>query len=144
MSQQQPEAVTPSAVTGPATGNDAPPEAVAKAVAVVPMRRIERAGNALGRHAAELWLHPDRLLHSLYHGKPGSMAGHIASTKSLGWVPPDMTGKSRTFWTWAGVIYRMTIGLLLKNLGNGISAAGDCFFVAVPLIAAVILLIVLL
>lgn len=140
MSQQQPEAVTPSAITAPATGNGSEPEPVA----VVPMRRVERAGNALRRHAAELWLHPDRLLHSLYHGRPGSMAGHIAGTRSLRWVPPDMTGKPRTFLVVAGIAYRMTAGLLLKNLGNGISAAGDSFFVALALIAAVVALIVLL
>lgn len=121
-----------------------PPGTERSGAALVPLSAASRASAALRYHAGELWLNPGRLLYTLYHGRPRSMAAHIDGTKSLGWVPPEMTGKPRTFLAVAGISWRMTAGLLLKNLGNGISAAGDSFFAALALIAAVILLIVLL
>ena len=141
--------VAPGADATPDAGGDAVSPRVSASVspaasAAVPLSVASRASVALRHHARGLWLDPGRLLHSLYHGRPGSMAMHIAGTKSLGWVPPDMTGKPRTFLAVAGIAYRLTIGLLLKNLGNGISAAADSFFVALALIAAVVLLIILL
>lgn len=121
MAQQQPEAVTPIAITAPATGNGGEPETVA----VVPMRRAARAGNAVRRHVYELWLHPDRLLHSLYHGRPGSMAGHMAYLKSTAWVPEEMTGRPRQFLIVAGIAYHLVIAWPLKLAAKAIDSAAD-------------------
>ena len=83
-------------------GNDAAPSAATAPVtagAVMPMRRAERAGavtrragSAIAEAVRELWLHPDRLLYVMWHGKPESMAEHRAYMKSRAWVPPGMDG----------------------------------------------------
>ncbi len=140
MAQQQPEAVTPSAITGPATGNGSDPEPVA----VVPMHVAERAGTALRHHARELWLNPDRLLHSLYHGKPGSMAEHMAYLKSAAWVPEEMTGKPRTFLVWAGIAYQLVIAWPLMAAAKALGAAAPHPLCMLALIVLGVILIVLL
>ena len=48
---------------------------------LVPLSVGRRTATALRHHAGELWLDPGRLLHSLYHGRPGSMAEHMAYLK---------------------------------------------------------------
>lgn len=125
MVQQQPEAARAAlrAVTG--SGNEPEAETETGKGAVIPVRRAERAGNALCRHAAELWLHPDRLLHSLYHGRPGSMAEHMAYLKSAAWVPEEMTGRPRAFLVIAGIAYHVLIAWPLKLAAKAIDSAAD-------------------
>jgi hypothetical protein len=99
---------------------------------VVPLTPAERAHLA-ARHWAELaangagqlWLHPDRLGHSLYHGKPGSLAEHRAYIKSREWVPPDLDGKSAKFIGGSGVVYHLLIARPLKAACLTVSAAAD-------------------
>lgn len=62
--------------------------------------------------AGQLWLHPDRLGHSLYHGKPGSLADHRAYIKSRGWVPPDLDGKAAKFIAGTGIVFYAITGIL--------------------------------
>jgi hypothetical protein len=71
---------------------------------VVPLTPAERtrltvthwAGTA-ANGAGQLWLHPGRVGHALYHGKPDSMAERRVYVKSRAWVPPelkdDLSGK---------------------------------------------------
>lgn len=149
----------PSAVPGTGTGTDRMPPrpapvpdagtergtaVLAPAGTAVPMPAAVRAGTALRYHVRELWLNPGRLLHSLYHGEPGSMARHMAHVKSMPWVPPEMTGKPRTFLAVAGVAYQMTIGALLKNGGNLLSAAAPHPLAVLAIVIFVVILIVLL
>lgn len=100
--------------------------------AVVPMTVPERAALA-GKHwastaangAGQLWLHPDRLGHSLYHGKPGSLAEHRAYIKSREWVPPDLDGKAAKFIGGSGVVYHLLIARPLKAACLMVSAAAE-------------------
>jgi len=99
---------------------------------VVPMTAQERAGVAL-RHRAgvvisaarELWLHPDRLIHSLWHGRPESAAGHFAYMQSRAWVPPEMTGRKAAFVTWAGFAYHVLIAWPLKCAAKLVDASAS-------------------
>lgn len=109
--------LTPLSVTGN-TGETVTGAAASNA-AVVPLSPAEHAQLA-ARHwaalaangAGQLWLHPDRLGHSLYHGKPGSLADHRAYIKSRGWVPPDLDGKAAKFIAGTGVVFYAITGLL--------------------------------
>ena len=86
--------------------------------ASVPMTVPERARLA-GRHwagiaangAGQLWLHPGRLGHTLYNGKPGSMAEHRTYIKSRAWVPPELDGKAAKVFGVAGVVFYSIAGL---------------------------------
>jgi hypothetical protein len=75
--------------------------------------------------AGQLWLHPDRLGHSLYHGKPGSLAEHRAYIKSREWVPPDLDGKAAKFIGGSGVVYHLLIARPLKAACLMVSAAAE-------------------
>lgn len=113
-------APVPPPVPGPVPPGTAPASA-----ALVPLSAASRASAALRHHAGELWLHPDRLLHSLYHGKPGSMAEHMAYLKSAAWVPEEMTGKPRTFLAAAGIAYHVIVAWPLKLAAKAIDSAAD-------------------
>lgn len=91
----------------------------------VPSSAVARTGTALGYHVRELWLNPGRLLHSLYHGKPGSMAEHMAYLKSAAWVPEEMAGKPRAFLVAAGIAYHVLIAWPLKLAAKAIDSAAD-------------------
>jgi hypothetical protein len=112
--------------------------------AVVRTPAARRAAAALRYHARELWLNPGRLLHSLYHGKPGSMAEHMAYLKSAAWVPEEMTGKPRAFLVWTGIAYQLIIAWPLMAAAKAIGAAAPhplCMLaIAVFVIALIVLL----
>ena len=103
------------ASTGDGTGSTE----VQPVPASVPMTVPERACLA-GKHwadlaangAGQLWLNPGRLGHSLYHGKPGSLAEHRAYIKSRAWVPPELDGKAAKVIGGAGVVFYTIAGLL--------------------------------
>jgi hypothetical protein len=73
------------------------------------MSAARRAGSAVAKAAAELWLHPDRLVHSLLHGRPESVAEHFAYMKSRAWVPEELEGRKAAFIAWAGLAYHALI-----------------------------------
>lgn len=130
--------VTPSPETSAVTGN------AAVAPVRVPMSAAVRASTALRYHARELWLNPGRLLHSLYHGKPGSMAEHVAYLKSAAWVPEEMTGRPRAFLAAAGIAYHVIVAWPLKLAAKAVDSAADRPLRLAGLIALAIVLIVLL
>lgn len=115
-----PEPVTvPLMVSGGTEAGTGPGTAPSPVPAAVPMTVPERAVLA-GKHwastaadgAGQLWLHPDRLGHSLYNGKPGSMAEHRAYIKSRRWVPPDLDGKAAKFIAGTGIVFYAITGIL--------------------------------
>ena len=119
---------------GAATGGDTDLTPVAAPVSaeVVPVSAARRAGVALRYRAGtvasaaqELWLHPDRLGHALWHGRPESAAEHFAYMKSRAWVPPEMTGRKAAFITWAGFAYHVLIAWPLKSAAKLIDAAAS-------------------
>jgi hypothetical protein len=96
------------------------------------MRRAERAGavtrragSAIAETIRELWLHPDRLLYVMWHGKPESMAEHRAYMKSRAWVPPEMTGGAEKAVIGAGLFYHLLIARPLKAAAKTVDAAAD-------------------
>jgi hypothetical protein len=105
-----------------APGTDTVPPAVPVPPAVlVPMSGASRARVALkhrargaGTAARELWFHPDRLAHSMWQGRPESMAEHFAYMRSRAWVPPELTGWKAALIAWAGFAYHVLIGWPLK------------------------------
>jgi hypothetical protein len=137
---------TQGLVPVPVSGGDTGPlPAAASNTTIVPMTPAERAQLA-ARHwvtlaangAGQLWLHPDRLGHSLYNGKPGSMAEHRAYIKSRGWVPPDLDGKAAKFIGGAGVVFYAITGVLQIPLLI-LYAALDRMLRTAGLIAAVLI-----
>ena len=100
---------TREAVTGTPTGN----------AAVVSLTAPERTRLAVthwastaANGAGQLWLDPGRLGHTLYNGKPGSLAEHRAYIKSRAWVPPELDGKAAKVIGGAGVVFYSIAGLL--------------------------------
>jgi hypothetical protein len=99
---------------------------------VRPVTVPERAAGAVKRARAgaleavrELWLHPDRLLYVMWHGKPESMAEHRAYMKSRAWVPPGMDGKPEKAVIGAGLFYHLIIARPLKAAAKTVDAAAD-------------------
>ena len=127
MTRQDDGPVTPQGGNDPATATATAPVTTG---AVMPMRRAERAGavtrragSAITAAVHELWLHPDRLLYVLWHGKPESMAEHRAYMKSRAWVPPEMTGGAEKAVIRAGLFYHLLIGRPLLAVANVLGAA---------------------
>jgi hypothetical protein len=94
----------------------------------VPLTVAERAGTAARRVAdsaadvaRELWLHPDRLVHSVVHGKPETMREHWAHVQSRSWVPEEMTGRPEKALILAGVLHHLLVAYPVK----GIASAGE-------------------
>lgn len=148
MTRQDGNPVTPQGGNSPA---DSAATAPVAAGAVMPMRRVERtgavtrrAGNAVVRTVRELWLHPDRLLYVMWHGKPESMAEHRAYMKSRAWVPPGMDGKPEKAVIGAGLFYHLIIARPLKAAAKTVDAAADRPLRLLCLAAFVIVLFVLL
>ena len=116
-----------SAAPGTSTGvASVPPAAV---VPVSPATRtalaVKRAGTGAVQAARELWLHPDRLLYVMWHGKPESMAEHRGYMKSRAWVPPGMGGGAEKTVIWAGLFYHLVIARPLKAAAKTVDAAAD-------------------
>ena len=119
-----------SSVTPDAEGDAV--SAPASLASVVPLSVVARAGVAVrrGRTAVleavrELWLHPDRLLYVMWHGKPESMAEHRAYMKSRAWVPPGMDGGAEKAVSIAGIAYHLIIARPLKAAAKTVDAAAD-------------------
>ena len=98
----------------------------------VPMSVPERARLAVNRWAGtvangagQLWLHPDRVLYVLWHGKPGSMAEHRAYVKSRAWVPAELSGKPAAVIAVAGIVYHLIIARPLKAIARTVDAAAE-------------------
>jgi hypothetical protein len=115
----EPVVLRPAPVPDPGTEPGTP--VLDPAGTVEPMTVPERAGTAVRYRAArmaavayELWLHPDRLLHSIWHPRPETLAEHRVYIKSQAWVPPEMTGRAATVIRWAGIAYHVFIGHPLK------------------------------
>lgn len=132
-------APVPPPVPGPV-----PPCTERSSAALVPVSAASRASAALRHHVRELWLDPGRLLHSLYHGKPGSMAEHMAYLKSAAWVPEEMTGRPRAFLVAAGIAYHVLIAWPLKLAAKAIDSAADRPLRLAGLIALAVILFILL
>ena len=129
MTRQDDGPVTPQGGNDPATATATAPVTTG---AVMPMRRAERAGavtrragSAITAAVHELWLHPDRLLYVLWHGKPESMAEHRAYMQSRAWVPPEMTGGPEKAVIGAGLFYHLLIARPLKAAAKTVDAAAD-------------------
>lgn len=86
---------------------------------------VKRAGTGALEAARELWLHPDRLLYVMWHGKPESMAEHRAYMKSRAWVPPGMDGGAEKAVIGAGLFYHLVIARPLKAAAKTVDAAAD-------------------
>src|ERR1700678_422916 len=88
-----PESGQPVLNAGTGTSTEAVPVPADVVALTVPERtRLAGAhwGGAAANGAGQLWLHPGRLVHVLYTGKPGSLAEHRAYVKSREWVPPEL------------------------------------------------------
>lgn len=104
----------------PGTGTGVAPVSPA---ALRPMSPAARAGAAALEAVRELWLHPDRLLYVMWHGKPESMAEHRAYMKSRAWAPPGMDGKPEKAVIGAGLFYHLLIARPLLAAANTLGAA---------------------
>lgn len=83
-------------------------------------------GSLAANGAGQMWLHPDRLLHDMWHKGPAPMNGHVAYVKSSAWVPEELRGhKSGGFLKWLGRIHYALVAWPLKLLALGLSAAAD-------------------
>lgn len=99
--------------------------------------------SAVTNATRELWLHPDRLVHSAWNGRPESMAQHYAYMTSFAWVPDEVSGKKATAWKWAGIAYHVFIAWPLKALAKALDAAAGrpllMLCLAVPILILVLL-----
>ena len=105
-----PEA-SPATVPAPLEASTGDGTEVQPVPASVPMTVPERTRLAVAHWAGiaangagQLWLHPGRLGHTLWTGRPGSMAEHWDHIKSRAWVPPELDGKPAAFITIAGIV----------------------------------------
>ncbi len=126
---RQDDPVAPQGGNDPAGATATAPVATG---AVIPMRRAERAGavtrragNAVVRTVRELWLHPDRFLHVIIHGKAETMAEHRAHIKSRDWVPPEMTGGAEKAVIGAGLFHHLVIARPLKASMKAVKFAAE-------------------
>jgi hypothetical protein len=87
------------------------------------MSAARRAGSAVAKAAGELWLHPDRLVHSLLHGRPESVAEHFAYMKSRAWVPEELEGRKAAFIAWAGIAYHVIVAWPLMTACTALISA---------------------
>jgi hypothetical protein len=120
-----PGGTVPPSSAAPEPGTSA---ALVPGASAAPLTVADRAGGAARRvagAAAELWLHPDRLVHSVWHGRPGSMADHRAYVKSRAWVPPEMTGNPEKAVVIAGIAYHLVIARPLKLAAKTLDASAD-------------------
>ncbi len=117
-------------VGAPVTGAVAKPEAV---TGVLPMKPTERTRLAVAHWAGiaangagQLWFHPGRLGHTLWTGRPGSMAEHRAYIKSREWRPAELEDhRAGSVIVCLGVAYHLMIARPLKTACLIVSAAAD-------------------
>jgi hypothetical protein len=106
-----------------------PMEALSSAVPLTAPERARLAvthwGGTAATGAGQMWLHPGRLVHGLYTGKPGSLAEHRAYVKSREWVPPELDGKAAAFIAATGIAYHLLIARPLKAGALIVSASAD-------------------
>lgn len=100
--------------------------------AVMPMRRAERAGavtrragNAVAEAVRELWLHPDRLVHVIIHGKAETMTEHRAYVKSRAWVPKGLDGAWEATVVIVGLAHYLIIAGPLKASMKAVKFAAE-------------------
>ena len=112
---------------------------------------VSRRAGTVAAGAGRLWLNPGRVLHSLRHDEPETMAEHRAYIRSRAWVPPELTGKPATVIAVAGFMYHVLIGLPLKAAAKTIGEAARQVDKAaqrplrlLPLVVFVVLLFVIL
>jgi hypothetical protein len=133
-----PPVTVPVTLAGSVTGNagehaaGAVTEPMETLGSAVPMTAPERArlavthwGGTAATGAGQMWLHPGRLVHGLYNGKPGSLAEHRAYVKSREWVPPELDGKAAAFIAVTGIAYHLLIARPLKAGALTVSASAD-------------------
>ena len=154
-SQRGDSSVTPDA-EGDAVSASASPASVAPAGAsVAPLSvadrggvAMKRAGSAVAEAIRELWLHPDRLVHVIIHGKAETMAAHRAYVKSRGWMPKGLDGG----WVAAvGLAHYLVIARPLKAsmkavkfAAEKVDQAADRAVVFYPILIFIVVLFVLL
>lgn len=115
--------------TAPGTRGGTRPIAVPDAE-VVSLSAAERsrltvahwAGTA-ANGAGQLWLHPGRMVHALWHGSPESMAEQYAYVRSREWVPPELGGKWAAAITIIGIAFHVLIGAPLGIVSRITGAA---------------------
>jgi hypothetical protein len=126
--------LTPLAVTGNTVeGVTDPAASNTPGAEVVPLSPAERTRLAVAHWAStaangagQLWFNPGRLGHSLYHGKPGSLAEHRAYIKSREWRPEELKDhRSGKVIASAGVGYHLVIARPLKAACLIVSASAD-------------------
>jgi hypothetical protein len=118
--------------TADTKGDTAPIPVSAPGAGIVPLSPAERirlavagwAGTAAGA-VGQLWLHPDRVLYVLWHGKPGSMAEHRAYVKSRAWVPAELSGKPAKVLAVLGIFYHLVIARPVKAVARMADAAAE-------------------
>jgi hypothetical protein len=121
-------AVSPDTETGTAPDIGVAPvsppaSAVVSPASVAPVSGAARGAAVVANVVRELWLHPDRLVHSLWNSHPGSMADHYAYMTSREWVPESLEGKEAAFVAYAGLAYHILIGVPLLALSKALGAA---------------------
>jgi hypothetical protein len=139
--------VTPDAEGDSASAPASPASVAPAGASVAPLSVADRGAvvlRAVAEAARELWLHPDRLLYVMWHGKPESMAEHRAYMKSRAWVPQGMDGGAEKAVTGAGLFYHLVIARPLLAAANTVGAAAVRPLRLLCLAAFVITLIVLL
>ena len=104
----------PSRITGPedvtasAAGSDPGAEVAPLPVPLTPAEHgrlaVAHWAEIAANGAGQLWLHPGRLGHTLWTGRPGSLAEHWGYIKAHPWVPPELDGKAAKVLTVAGVV----------------------------------------
>ena len=109
----------PGAGGDTAGGDTAPLPVPASGAEVVPLTPVDHGRLAVAHWAAiamsgagQLWLHPGRLGHTLWTGRPGSLAEHWGYIKSHPWVPPELDGKAAKVFAVAGVVLYSVAGIL--------------------------------
>lgn len=101
----------------PGTGTSAAPVpggTVPGSAALVRMSAAERAAGVVVKAAQELWLHPDRLLHSFVRPEPETMKEHWAHVQSRAWVPGEMTGTPEKVVTALGLFHHLLVAYPVK------------------------------
>ena len=93
---------------------------------VTRITRSERAVVATRNWVTALWTGPGALLHSLRHGKAGSLREHRAYIASRTWVPAELkdTRAGRAI-TVAGAAYHWLIGQPLKAAMKAVKFAAE-------------------
>jgi hypothetical protein len=112
----------------PASGTRAVPVPAGVSPVTVPERAagaIGRAGTGALEAARELWLHPDRFLHVILHGKAETMRQHRAHVKSRAWVPDGMDGGARKAVIAAGIAHHLIVARPLKASMKAVKFAAE-------------------